>query len=80
MACCSSTKTEQFVNTTAETAKAFAAGAKAFINSPSCLTPEAALPSQFYGSFTATWGVVLLISSWATTFRISDACSSDRAL
>ena len=41
MACCSSTKTEQLVSKTAETAKAFAAEAEAFINSPLCLTPEA---------------------------------------
>jgi len=34
--------------------KAFAAGANAFLNSPSCLTPEAALPSQLYGLFTTT--------------------------
>ena len=51
MACCSSTKTEQLENKNGETAKAFAPGAKAFLNSPSCLTPEAALPSELYDLF-----------------------------
>src|SRR6266478_2073938 len=47
MACCSPAKTEQLESKRAETVKAFAAGAKAFPNSPSCLTPEAALPRSF---------------------------------
>jgi len=55
MACCSSTKTEQLVSKKAETAKAFAAETKAFLNSRWCLTPEAALPSQRYGS-ASNWG------------------------
>ncbi len=80
MACCSSTKTEQLVSKRAETVKAFAAGANAFLNSPSCLTPEAALPLQLYGLFTTTWDAGLLTSSCATTFWISDACSSGRAV
>lgn len=69
MACCSPTKTEHLESKRAETVKA-----------PSCLTPEAALPSQLYGLFTTTWGVGLLTSSCATTFWISDACSSTCAI
>jgi hypothetical protein len=80
MACCSSTKTEQLVSKRAETLKAFAAGANAFLNSPSCLIPEAALPSQLYGLFTAACGAGLLTSSCALTLWISDACSSGRAV
>ncbi len=47
MACCSSTKTEQLVSKRAETVKAFDAGAKAFLNSPWCLTPKAPVPRSF---------------------------------
>jgi len=47
MACFSPAKTEQLESKRAETVKAFAAGAKAFPNSPWCLTPKAALPRSF---------------------------------
>jgi hypothetical protein len=49
-------------------------------NSPSCLTPEFALPSQLYGLFTTTCGAGLLTLSYALTFEVWDACSSRRAV
>jgi hypothetical protein len=48
MACFSPAKTEQFESKTAETVKAFAAGAKAFPNSPWCLTPLRRSPLLYW--------------------------------
>jgi hypothetical protein len=89
MACCSSAKTEQLESKRAETVKAFAAGANAFLNSPGASHPRplylAALRFVHNHlrrrSTTADSSCGKLAHFECTlTFWIWDVCSSRRAV
>ena len=80
MACCSSTKTEQLESKRAETVKAFAAGAKAFPNSPWCLTPRQLYLAALRFVHNHLRRRLAHFELRALTFWVWDTCSSRRAV